>query len=227
MAEILLLEDDPLLGKSIEVSLKQQNYVVTWVQNIEGAGKAFHNHPFDLIVADVNLPDGSGFEFVARLREQGSKIPVLILTARTDEASVVKGFESGANDYVRKPFSHKELLLRLRVLLHEKNPMEHEFIHLGSLKVNLSSRQVSVGDIDVSLNRREFDILARLAQSPGGVVQRTDIIDSLNTGSDIFDRTIDSHVSHIRARFKQLGILEIRIESVYGIGYRLQVDAPA
>jgi len=224
MAEVLLLEDDPLLGKSIEVSLKQQHYVVTWKQNIAEAMKAFHTQKFSLVIADVNLPDGSGFEFVSKLREQRAKVPVLILTARTDEASVVQGFESGANDYVRKPFSQKELLLRLKVLLNEDAQAAHELIETGHLKIDLSARQVFIDAKELALNRREFDILVHLARRPGGVVQRTSIIESLNTGSDIFDRTIDSHVSHIRAKLKQLEVTNMRIESVYGIGYRLLVD---
>lgn len=222
MAHILLVEDDPLLGKSLEIALKQLNHQVTWQKTIAEGLSALHTQPFDLLILDVNLPDGTGFDLTQQVRGNGSPVPILILTARTDEDSVVKGFEAGANDYVRKPFSQKELALRVKVLLRQKEDND-EKINVGGLQIQTSQRRALVDGQDLNLNRREFDVLLRLAKHPDAVVRREDIIQSFDAGSEIFDRTIDSHVSHIRSKLKDLGINKVRIESVYGIGYRLQV----
>lgn len=222
MAQILLVEDDPLLGKSLEVALKQLNHQVTWAKTIQDGLRSLHTQSFDLLILDVNLPDGTGFDLTKQVRSNGSLVPILILTARTDEESVVKGFEAGANDYVRKPFSQKELSLRVKVLVRQKDD-EDEKLNVGSLQIQTAQRRALIDGQDLNLNRREFDVLSRLAKHPDAVVRREDIIQSFDLGSEIFDRTIDSHISHIRSKLRELGITKVKIESVYGIGYRLQV----
>src|ERR1700733_12851135 len=110
MARILLVEDDPILGKGLQIHLESAGYAVQWETHISKARAIESQAPFELLLLDVNLPDGSGFDLCRELRAKGSRLPILMLTARTDEDSVVKGFEGGANDYIRKPFSNRELL---------------------------------------------------------------------------------------------------------------------
>jgi DNA-binding response OmpR family regulator len=221
MAKILLLEDDPILGKSLEVALKSEDHQVSWCHTMNDGQKAFHSQALDLLIVDVNLPDGTGYDFTQQVREGGSRLPVLMLTARNDEDSVVQGFESGANDYVRKPFSQKELFARIRVLLKEVLQNE-EKIRSGPILVLTSQRRILIKDEEVGLNRREFDIFLYLARHLDAVVRREDILERLDSGSEIFDRTVDSHVSHIRSKLKRKGVTAVQIESVYGVGYRLK-----
>lgn len=223
MPKILLIEDDPLIGRGLDLALKNNTYEVTWEATYKG-GLAKANHDtFDLIILDVNLPDGDGFELCRRLRDQGLQTPIVILTAKVDEDSVVAGFDVGANDYVRKPFSQKELLVRIRALLKEA-VLSEEKLRAGPILVLLSQRKVMIDNHEVNFNRREFDIFVFLVKQMGGVVRREEVISRLNAGSEIFDRTIDSHMSHIRAKLKRKGITRVNVDSVYGVGYRLRVE---
>jgi len=169
----------------------------------------------------VNLPDGSGLEFCKQERSRGVKNPIIVLTARTDDDSVVSGFECGANDYVKKPFSNRELLARIQSLLKEPF-LQEEKIRVGPIVILMGQRKVMIDNQDIRLNRREFDIFVHLAKSPGVVLSREQLLQGLDTG-DILDRTIDSHFSHIRAKLKKTGVDSVMIRSVYGVGYTLEV----
>ena len=146
---------------------------------------------------------------------------MVILTAKIDEASVVEGLQAGANDYVRKPFGNQELLARISSLL-RMNQAKGKELHFGELSISLESRKVLFGEQEVELHRREFDILVYFIRHAETVVTRQALLDLLDKDGEIFDRTIDSHISHIRSRFKQLQIQTIQISSVYGVGYRLE-----
>ena len=119
MSHILVVEDDPILGRSLCVTLELENYKITWARDPKSARESNNKEAFDLVLLDVNLPDGSGLSLCSEIRATGSRLPVLFLTAKTDEDSVVAGFTAGANDYVRKPFGHRELLARIKSILRE------------------------------------------------------------------------------------------------------------
>jgi len=223
MAQILLLEDDPFLGKGLAVQLQAAGYEVSWQSTIEQAKAALVGATFDLLILDVNLPDGSGLDFCKSERDRGQKAPVIILTARTDDDSVVSGFEGGANDYVKKPFSNRELLARVQSLLKEPF-VKDEKIRVGPIMISVAQRKVAVNGTDIPLNRREFDIFMHLAKAPGVVLSRDQLLSGLESGAEIMDRTIDSHFSHIRAKLKKSGVDSVAIRSVYGVGYTLEVN---
>jgi DNA-binding response OmpR family regulator len=221
VAKILLLEDDPFLGKALIVQLETAGHEVIWQSTIVQARASEAIDKFDLFIFDVNLPDGSGLEFCDEVRKKGSKLPIIMLTARTDDDSEVNGFESGANDYIKKPFSNKALLARIQMLLREPF-LKEDKIRVGPVLVLVDQRKVIVDGNDLNLNRREFDIFARLAKTPGIVLSREQLLDSMD-GEDILDRAVDSHFSHIRTKLKKLGIDSVSIRSVYGVGYTLEV----
>lgn len=221
MAKILLLEDDPFLGKGLAVQLKTSGHEVDWQPTVAQARNSAATTEFDLMILDVNLPDGSGLEFCRQERNRGVKNPIIVLTARTDDDSVVSGFECGANDYVKKPFSNRELLARIQSLLKEPF-LQEEKIRVGPIVILMGQRKVLIDNQDIRLNRREFDIFVHLAKSPGVVLSREQLLQGLDTG-DILDRTIDSHFSHIRAKLKKTGVDSVLIRSVYGVGYTLEV----
>jgi two-component system, OmpR family, response regulator len=221
MIEVLLVEDDPVLGRGLSVSLEIQGYHVHWARSLKEATQAREKVKPALILLDLGLPDGNGLDFLRTIRETDARTPVVILTAQSDEDSVVEGLQSGANDYVRKPFGNKELLARLKTALHEPQAREHQ-IRYGDLMLLLDKRKVVYGEKEVELNRREFDILSYLVQHAEAVVTRESLLSSLDKDGEIFDRTVDSHISHLRTRLKQAGVSTLHISSVYGVGYRLE-----
>lgn len=223
MSQILLVEDDPILGRTLSVNFRAEGYGVTWERDLRGAFRAEKDKPFDLVVLDRELPDGVGLDLCRYLRSRGSRLPVLVLTARADEDSVVEGLYAGANDYVRKPFGNRELLARVRVALNE--PMQRaEQMRFGELLLLTEQRRAFWRQHELELNRREYDILTALIRQAGHVVSRESLLENFGGEADIFDRTIDSHVSHLRAKFRKAGVSTIRIASVYGVGYRLEQE---
>lgn len=221
MRTLLLVEDDPVLSKSVALNLELEKWHTLHASSLEQAFALEASHKLDGVILDLGLPDGSGLSFLKAIRERGSRIPVLILTAQTDEDSVVKGLELGATDYIKKPFSMRELIARVRNSLYEPNQSEDK-LRFGPLLILRASRTAHVGDIALDLNRRELDILIHLAERGGQVVTRENLLLRLDSDGEIFDRTIDSHISHLRARFKKAGVTSLMITSVYGIGYRLE-----
>lgn len=221
MIDVLLVEDDPILGRALSVSLENEDYRVHWARDLATAVKTNQEQSLHLILLDLGLPDGSGLDFLRQLRQAGSRIPIIVLTAQTDEASVVTGLNLGANDYVRKPFGKLELIARIKTALKEPQAREDQ-LRCGDLLVLLEQRKVMFGEKEVALKRREFDVLTHFVKRFGAVVTRDELLDCINSGGDIVDRTIDSHVSHVRSRLRDAGVDSLKIVSVYGLGYRLE-----
>lgn len=222
MTKIFLLEDDPIVGKAIQLQLELESYMVEWAQNLSEARKKMSlASSMDLFLLDVNLQDGNGYDFCQWLRENGSTSPIIFLTARTDEESVVRGFDEGANDYIRKPFSQKEMIARIKNQLSDKKP-SLDLVRFAGLTLIKNQQVLKHSDALISLNRREFEILSVFFEHPEIIVTREQLIDRLASGDEIFDRTVDSHISHLRSKLQKNGIKSVKINSVYGQGYRLE-----
>ncbi len=222
MTKILLVEDVPVLGKSLKITLEVAKYTVVWAHNLKEAGEKNESEPFHLIVLDINLPDGSGLNFCQTLRQVGSKLPILILTARVDEDTAVTALTNGANDFIRKPFSSKELVARIRNALSEPQ-MREEQLRVGPILILKSQRKILVSNIELELNRKEYELFVHFASHVGNVISRDTLIESISEASEIIDRTVDSHISHIRTKLKKRNISQVQIESVYGVGYKLEI----
>ncbi len=218
---ILLVEDDPALARGLQLTLEAEGYQVIWADSLKSAFDKNRTERLGLVILDLNLTDGSGFEFLNTVRESASRLPIIILTAQSDEESLIEGLQRGANDYMKKPFSNRELLARIKAVLREPQHRESQ-IRYGDLLLLLDQRVVKFNEITVEMNRREFDILLLLIQKADTIVTREILIEHIDKDGEIFDRTIDSHVSHLRSRFKTVGITGIKISPVYGIGYRLE-----
>lgn len=221
MSKILFVEDDPVLGRGLNVNFELEGYQVEWVQNLRDASTAQSAKPFDLMILDLGLPDGDGLEFLKSLRQGGSNLPVVILTAKTDEDSVVEGLQSGANDYVRKPFGKRELFARIQTVL-RKPQSNAERLNFDDLSITREQRRAIYRGKEIELNRREFEILSYFVEHAEAVVTRAALLQALNTDGGLSDRTIDSHISHLRARLRQAEVTELQITSIYGVGYRLE-----
>lgn len=218
--KLLLLEDDPVLGKGLDMLFKLEKYDVDWSKSIQEAKEYLEQSTYDIAIFDVNLPDGSGIDFCKRLRKNNILVPIIILTARTDEQSVVSGLLSGANDYMKKPFSNYELLAR--VIVHTRSHSVDEDDKL--LEICEKKRVVIYKGKEIKLNRREFEILNLFWDRKEQIISRELIIERALDNIEVSDRTVDSHISHIRKKLRDEKIVEVSIKSEYGIGYRLVIE---
>jgi DNA-binding response OmpR family regulator len=218
---ILLVEDDPMLGEGLSISLKLENYDITWKKSVQQGLTSFQENKFDLAILDIGLPDGQGTDLCKSIREVNHDIGIIFLTAKTDEETVVRGLELGANDFVKKPFSHRELMARVKVVLRAKFPSNKE-LKAGELILFPERRSVTYKGENLTVNRRQFDILSYFITHKDQIITRDQLLSHLNSDGDVFDRTIDSHVSQLRKILKGHNVDDIQISSVYGIGYRLE-----
>ena len=221
MTRILVIEDDPSIRMGLEDTLTAKGYGVEAVgRGVEGAERA-SSGKFDLIVLDVMLPDIDGFEVCRRVRSH-SNVPVLFLTARDGEIDRILGLELGADDYVTKPFSPREIVARVKAILRRGQPDardDHDVIHIGDdYLVDITRRETQCNGEVVALATREFDLIVHLARNQGIALSRQQLLDSV-WGADWIgdDRTVDVHVRQLR---KKLGD-DLPLATVWGIGYRL------
>lgn len=221
LTKILLVEDDPLLGEGLLISLNLEGHTAVWEKTVKSAWEAYQTQDFDLVILDIGLPDGKGTELCQQIRSENNKIGILFLTAKTDEETVVRGLELGANDFVKKPFSQKELMARIKVILRPKLLSDKE-LKGGGVTLSPERRTATFKEQTLSLNRRQFDILSFFMSHPDQIVTRDQLLNHLNTDGDVIDRTIDSHVSQLRKILKSNHVNSLNIASIYGIGYRLE-----
>ncbi len=226
-AHILLIEDDPAVAQSLIAGLEREHYSVTWkTLGKDGTEYARANHPH-LILLDVRLPDGSGFDFCRRMRELGLRQPILILTALQDETDKVLGLEIGADDYITKPFNLRELLSRLRAQLRraygELSNAEADLLYTADLTVDLTRGQVRRAGHEIILTPIEFRLLAHLIRHRGQALSRSQIVEAVWGYSPDLDseRTVNVHIRHLREKVETDPSRPTLILTVPGIGYRL------
>jgi DNA-binding response OmpR family regulator len=221
LKKILLVEDDPMIGQTLALSLPYRGYDLKVADTIAKASDLIAIAAFDLVLLDVQLPDGSGFDLCRIIREKDSLIPILMLSARTDEPSVVKGLSLGADDYIRKPFGLAELTARMDRLV-ERKLLRGNILSYRIITIDQVDRTVKIDGQLIHLGKKEYLILCYLVQRGGEVVTREEILDALSDDSDMFDRTIDSHLSHLRKKIRDIAGNRVRIHPIYGVGYRLE-----
>jgi len=220
---ILIVEDDPDIVELLEYYLEREGYSVLIARDGEkGLAEAKRRKP-SLVLLDLMLPGLDGLQVCRALKEDESTkgIPVMMLTARGEESDVVVGLEFGADDYVRKPFSPRELIARMRAVLRRSQPsVEARLrVEIGAVALDRERHEVTVDDLPVVFTRSEFRLLWRLAKTPGRVYSRDELVESLTDGEAvILDRNIDVHVSSIR---KKLGAHGGTIVTVRGVGYKV------
>jgi DNA-binding response OmpR family regulator len=221
MPKILIVEDDPQITKILKLNLRLTGIDTENAGTFQEAWTKISSDHFDLILMDIGLPDGSGLDLCQRVRESGNEVPIVFLSARTDEASVVKGIKNGADDYLRKPFGLEELKVRINKFIKKMVPNVHT-IKFGELTIDPAKRVVTLMGEMVSLGRKELDILTLLARRSGDIVTRENILNALYDNADLYDRTVDSHMSHLRRKLREVAGQSLQITSVYGLGYRLE-----
>ena len=223
MAAILLVDDEPAIRESLAFALRRDGFEVEEASTLREARSLAD--AADLVILDLVLPDGSGLPFLRSLRER-SDVPVIVLTSRDEETDRVVGLELGADDYVLKPFSPREVAARVRAVLRRASKAaqpEDKPIRAGLLSLDASTRKAAIADRELGLSRTEFNLLALFLRSPGRVFERSQILEGV-WGSDVVvgDRTVDVHVKALRRKIEEAGGDPRVLETVRGVGYRLK-----
>ena len=226
---ILLVEDDTSIRTVLRDALQTDGHTVTTAADGDEALAVLRQRTFDLLVLDILLPGPSGLEILQTLRKRDQRTPVLLLTARSGEGDKVLGLELGADDYVTKPFSLRELRARVRVLLrrNDRTPQQPGgTFRIGTADVDLDAYELRRGRTVQRLSPTEAAMLSLLWRERGRVVDRTRFLQEIWGGASIGDRTIDTHLLHLRQKLERDPKAPRHLLTVHGVGYRLVVDAP-
>lgn len=227
MTTVLAIEDDPAILRGLADNLRFEGYDVVTATDGETGYRLQQERKPDLILLDLMLPRMSGFEFCRKLRGEGIQTPVLMLTARSEEPDRVLGLDLGADDYVTKPFSVRELMARVRALLRrsqsgsEGSPGLPDDLHFGGMDIDFRSYEARRNGEPVDMTRKEFAILRFLASRAGDVVTRDDLLNEV-WGYESYpsSRTVDNHVAGLRAKLERDSSQPEHIKTVHGVGYK-------
>lgn len=212
---LLLVEDDPLIGDGIRAGLSHDDYTVDWFRDGRSAEAVLKSEQYDLMVLDLGLPDKSGLEILKQLRARGNDLPVLILTARDAISDRVAGLDSGADDYMIKPFDLDELSARLRALLRRHSGRARSEIRHGDIILDPAAHSVTMAGRSVDISPREYAVLHLLLENEGKVMSRSRLEDGLYSwGGEVESNAIEVYIHHLR---KKLGASLIR--TIRGVGY--------
>jgi DNA-binding response OmpR family regulator len=224
--KILLVDDEPKIVSTVRAYLEREGYQVLEAYDGRQALDISHREQPDLIVLDLMLPELDGFEVCRQIR-RSSDVPIIMLTARQEDADKLIGLEIGADDYVTKPFSPRELVARVRVVLRRARsapvPDTTSRIALGELVLDEERFEATCGDKPLSLTVTEFRLLAALIRKPGRVLTRAQLLDILGESYEGYERTIDAHIKNLRRKLAAAGTPEgCNITTVHGVGYKVQ-----
>tara|TARA_B100000530_G_C15898049_1_gene464246 strand:- start:146 stop:844 length:699 start_codon:yes stop_codon:yes gene_type:complete len=227
---VLIIEDEPDIRKTIDYNLSKESFKVVQAESIAEGEKALAAKKIDVVILDLMLPDGSGLTLCRDIKSEAKTkhIPVIILTAKTEEVDRVVGFELGADDYVTKPFSVRELILRVKAILKRgTNSTQQENddsnIEAGDLRMNLDAHQVFISDEEIALTSLEFRLLKHLLDRRGRVQTRDQLLEEVwGYSSDVTTRTVDTHIKRLREKLLGVGNC---IQTIRGVGYRFARSA--
>ena len=221
---ILVIEDEPDIRKNLEYNLGREGFIVSSVASLYDAEQKLHNNnDFSLLLLDLMLPDGSGLDLCKKIKgnPETESIPIIILTAKDDEVDRVVGFELGADDYVTKPFSVRELILRVKAILKrgvKKSDVVEVERQFGDLKIDVDSHEVHVDSSLIELTALEFRLLRELVDKRGRVQSRDSLLSEVwGYSSDVTTRTVDTHIKRLR---EKLGSMGKYVQTIRGVGYK-------
>jgi two-component system, OmpR family, response regulator QseB len=215
---VLLVEDDELLGDAVKTGLTQFGYVVDWLKDGEVARLAIKSESFELIILDLSLPKLSGISLLQSIRHDKNTTPVIILTARDSVEDRVKGLDSGADDYITKPFDLNELSARIRALVRRSQGRADSVIQYRNITLDPAAHSVMVDEILVNVPRREFSLLQKLLENSGHVLSRDQLTQSIyGWEEDVDSNTLEVHIHNLRKKLNANFIRTIR-----GVGYMVE-----
>ena len=221
--KILIIEDEPDIRKNLEYNLSREGYSVLTAASIAEAEQLIYSNNLSLILLDLMLPDGSGLELCKKMKSDPDvqNLPIIILTAKDDEVDKVVGFELGADDYVTKPFSVRELILRIKAVL-KRGDNKKDIVEIdrqfGDLKIDIDSHEVYVDGDLVNLTALEFKLLIQLVDRRGRVQSREQLLaDVWGYSAEVTTRTVDTHIKRLR---EKLGTMGKYVQTIRGVGYK-------
>jgi len=227
VTKILIVEDEPSFSEALEFLLGKEGFAVVTAENGSDAIKKFEQGGIDLVLLDLMIPEVSGAEVCRQIRAK-SKVPIIMLTAKDSEVDKVVGLEIGADDYVTKPYSARELVARIRAVLRrnsgELGESDSGVMTVASVRMDIERHQVSVNGIPISLPLKEFELLEFLMRNAGRVLTRGQLIDRV-WGSDYVGdtKTLDVHVKRLRAKIENDPANPALIQTVRGLGYKMEL----
>lgn len=228
MQRILIVDDDPDIARLVGAYLKQSGFLVSTALDVSAAWTLLRQERPHLLILDVMLPDGDGFELTRRIRAEPSltRLPIIMLTARVEDTDVIVGLELGADDYIAKPFNPREVVTRVRTVLRRVfAPSQTEAISLlrcGALSLDVNRREVRLNETLIDLTPSEFGLLQVMIESPGVVFTRTQLIErALGFDYESLERSLDTHVKNLRRKLGDDPRQPQYIQTVYGVGYKL------
>ena len=221
--KIIVIEDEPDIRRNLEYNLSREGFSVSTAASISEANTLLTSTDYNLILLDLMLPDGSGLDLCKSIKSNSDteSIPIIILTAKDDEVDKVVGFELGADDYVTKPFSVRELILRVKAVL-KRGSKKKEIVEVvrqfGDLKIDVDSHEVHVDDAKINLTALEFRLLRQLVDTRGRVQSRDQLLsDVWGYSAEVTTRTVDTHVKRLR---EKLGPMGKYVQTIRGVGYK-------
>ena len=223
MASILVIDDDPNIRELVGTLLSSEGFVIYEANSGRDALKKLGKNKTDLCVLDIMMPNMDGYEFCRHVRQYYGELPILMLTAKGEISSKIKGFELGADDYLMKPFEGMELVVRVKALLKRYHIASAQIVQTGILTLDKNSYSVTAEGIQTDIPMKEFELLFKLGSTPGRTFSRDQLIEEI-WGFDFEgnERTLDVHIGRLRERFPQEKY-GFKITTVRGLGYRLEV----
>jgi two-component system, OmpR family, alkaline phosphatase synthesis response regulator PhoP len=224
---VLIVDDEPEIGEILQGYLRNDSYDAAVAGTVEAALAEIDRRAPDLIILDIGLPDGTGFDVLRKVNEE-RRIPTIVLTTRSEEVDRIVGLELGADDYIAKPFSPREVVARIRALFRRIEAIAGQSRTAGGavyrvrdLEINESAHEVRMQGKSITVRPAEFRILALLARHAGQVLSRSQMLDLLHDDGDIFERTLDRHINHLRHKIEPDPAKPSYLVTVYGVGYKL------
>lgn len=220
--KVLIIEDEMKIARTVRLYLEQSNYQVAVVTDGQQALAAFRHEEPDIVLLDLMLPNVDGWEICRQIRRE-SGVPIIMLTARSEEADKLMGLELGADDYITKPFSPREVVARIRAVMRRTRGLVQPsaVLRLGKLEVDLSQHQALFDGDVLELTPLEYDILTTMAERPGQVFTRLQLLEATqNVAYEGYERNIDQHIKNLRAKLHDDARKPTYILTVFGVGYR-------
>jgi DNA-binding response OmpR family regulator len=222
---IVIVEDEPQIGDVLAEYLRAEGFTATVCSTVAEATAMLATSRPDLLLLDVSLPDGSGLDILREVRDRG--IPAIVVTARAGEVDRIVGLEIGADDYVTKPFSPREVVARVRAVLRRTRTggetlATRPVIRIGDLEIDCDAHEVRVGSQAAQLTPSEFRLLEVLARNAGVALTRSQLLDKLSDDGSIFERTLDRHINNLRRKIEPNVHEPTYVLTVYGVGYKMR-----
>ncbi len=217
--KLLIIEDEKMVADNLKEGLEQHRYNVDIAYNGEDGHSLIQEYDYDIIILDLMLPDIDGEDLCRKLRDEGNKSFIIMLTAKKQLNNIIGGLDCGSDDFLTKPFEFSELLARMRALLRRSSEHKTNILSVLDLTLNTEKEEVKVGDSEVRLTRKEYMILEYLLRNKGQLISRNQLLEhAWDRNVDIFTNVVDTHIKNLRKKLGKSGNI---IKTIYGSGYRI------